>query len=122
MVPTLLTTIHLPTNGNTIAAATASSQKQPTLTTMHPNHSTQAHKNMQHAQKPPTKLNGSIYQLHPTSVIQIPVATKETNTQTTNNIVVNNGYFINGAIIKLQQMLSQQQVFVRVSCIVCVCI
>lgn len=71
----------------------------------------------QHAQKP-TKINGSIYQLHPTSVIQIPVATKETNTQTTNNIVVNNGYFINGAIIKLQQMLSQQQVFVRVSCII----
>lgn len=55
-------------------------------------------------------MNGPIYQLHPTSVIQIPVATKETNAQTANNIVVNNGYFINGAFIKLQQMLTQQQV------------
>lgn len=55
-------------------------------------------------------MNGPIYQLHPTSVIQIPVAPKEQNTPTANNIVVNNGYFINGAFIKLQQMLTQQQV------------
>lgn len=58
----------------------------------------------------PGKMNGPIYQLHPTSVIQIPVAPKEQNTPTANNIVVNNGYFINGAFIKLQQMLTQQQV------------
>lgn len=74
-----------------------------------PTQSMQTHKNMQHTQKP-TKMNGPIYQLHPTSVIQIPVAQKESNAQTPNNIVVNNGYFINGAFIKLQQMLTQQQV------------
>lgn len=109
VVPTLLTTIRIPTNGNSLAA-TSSPQKPPTLNTVQSNHSIQAHKNMQHTHKQ-TRMNGPIYQLHPTSVIQIPVAAKETNTQTANNIVVNNGYFINGAFIKLQHMLTQQQVF-----------
>lgn len=52
------------------------------------------------------KANGAIYQLHSTPVIQIPVGTKDTNTQTVNNILLNNGYIINGAFIKLQQMIA----------------
>lgn len=77
-------------------------QQQQTISAMQANASLQAQKNLPQTQKP----NGAIYQLHPTSVIQIPVGTKDTNTQTANNIVVNNGYFINGAFIKLQQMLA----------------
>ncbi|XP_031616661.1 zinc finger protein jing homolog isoform X1 [Contarinia nasturtii] len=96
----LLTTIHLSGTGAT--QTQTQQQQQTSINTVQPNQSLQAQKNLPQTQKP----NGAIYQLHPTSVIQIPVATKETNTQTTNNIVVNNGYFINGAFIKLQQMLA----------------
>lgn len=106
----LLTTIHLPGNGTTqssnqqqqVAQHQHQHHQQSTIGTVQPNQSHQTPKTLPQNQKP----NGAIYQLHPTSVIQIPVATKETNQQTANNIVVNNGYFINGAFIKLQQMLA----------------
>lgn len=141
----MLTTIHLPGTGTAQTQNQHQHQhhqhqhqhQQPqqqngTLNAVQSNQSLQAQKNLPQTQKP----NGAIYQLHPTSVIQIPVATKETNPQTANNIVVNNGYFINGAFIKLQQMLTptatgvdqqfhrqikeaQPQSNVRILCIFC---
>ncbi|XP_055313406.1 zinc finger protein jing isoform X2 [Sitodiplosis mosellana] len=106
----LLTTLHLPPGTGTAQTQQQQQQQQQqqnaaaaALGAVQSNQSLQAQpKNLPQTQKP----NGAIYQLHPTSVIQFPVATKETNTQTANNIVVNNGYFINGALIKLQQMLA----------------
>lgn len=76
-----------------------------------------------------SKLNGSVYQLHPApampKLVQIPsnlvgsaaaaaTATKEANAPAAaNNLVINNGtthYFLNGTVIKLQQMSTPQQV------------
>lgn len=78
-----------------------------------------------------SKLNGSVYQLHPApampKLVQIPTnlvgstaaaatTTKEANAPNapaTSNLVINNGtthYFLNGTVIKLQQMSTPQQV------------
>lgn len=74
-------------------------------------------KNIQQS-KTTNKIGGPMFHLHSAPVmpklVQIPnmVAPKETSTSS-HNLVINNGgahYFLNGAVIKLQQMPTQQHV------------
>lgn len=126
----LLTTIRIPSGQHialqqsqapNIAAASIQQQQQQQQPQQQTQTSTQSHqsvqpKNMmsQSTQKQSVnKMNGQIFQLHSAPVmpklVQIPMA-KEATASTASNLVVNNGahYFFNGAVIKLQQMTTQQ--------------